>query len=487
MDPETQRVKTTDVAAAGGELAGHGAGHWRGRARWTAGLSPHHVVAVDLDDARFQWACGARFGSSFVVTESAWGATADDAAWTRCRDAISGRTVHVSIPEALVIRRLLRLPTRDPREIETMLGYQLGPTLPVDLDELQWSWRAVDARDGGTTVVVELCRHDALAQHVAPLVDAGARVERAIPEAWSLAHRIRDLTGDDESAGLFLRSDGALLVVQERGRLVFAARVTSCGLVASDVESPKRRATQKALDRALEPARHTFSAHFGRGLPALTVVVDSAPEDRGHELEVVVANALGAEPAGTRWTQESLPWRAPALAALASITGPSLRVDDAPTKHRGRRLAAHALFLLLALVGALGYAAHAELRDLESARDGLGARLANRVEASSDLASMQRAMQEDARRRQGSHEPILALLAVHRHSTNDFVIDRLTYLAGETIEIIGSARDVPSVVGFARKLEGEGLFASTTVRDLSETVGDDATRVRFALEGRLQP
>ena len=489
MDPEKKRVNPPRTGADEDSTSRPGSRpehHWYRRGHRVRRISPHTVFAFDHDGERFQWVRGARFASDFVPTESHTGDFADEAAWSRARKTIAGRTVQVSIPERLIIRRVFALPTRQVREVRTMLEHQLGPGLPVDLHQLQWSWRVVGETERGLVVLVELCRRDALEHHLAPLVEAGARVERAVPEGWLLAHRVRELTGADESSGLVLRAEGAFLVVQSEGRLLETVRMTAGAITTDDVDASNRRRTQEGLEVALERARAGFEARFGRALPEPTVVLtESEGSHRDHGVAVLVANGLGAEPAAMRTDDGSPPWRGLALAALTSTPGPSLHATTQVDRRRRRRVVVHAALLSMALTATLAFVGHGELRRLEATRDALDARIAAQTGATADLASMQQAVRDEARRHQGSHESLLALVVVQRHATNDFVLDRITYLAGEKIEIAGSARDVPSIVGFARKLENESIFTTATVRNLSEVDHADGPRVRFALEGRL--
>jgi hypothetical protein len=175
------------------------------------------------------------------------------------------------------------------------------------------------------------------------------------------------------------------------------------------------------------------------------------------------------------------------LAAMASEPGPSLCPRTKLQRARGRRVRIHAALLGLATVLVLAGLARLDLGRLEQGMQHIQSELAEGTGEQVDLAMMQDALRDAARRQAGDFESLRVLLTVRRHATTDFTLDKYSYLAGEKVLLSGSAQSLSSIVAFAQKLDAEAAFSSATIQSLYEFVQDDQTRTRFEIEARLAP
>src|SRR5262249_23605478 len=103
-------------------------------------------------------------------------------------------TVSLAIPRADLVVRFHHLPTRDPREVSSMVAFHLGVDLPGDLGSYAWREDVIrDYPDGSSVVCVHILRRDRLNALLESWRQAGAAAVWPFPEGLVLSRLLRTI------------------------------------------------------------------------------------------------------------------------------------------------------------------------------------------------------------------------------------------------------------------------------------------------------
>jgi len=94
----------------------------------------------------------------------------------------------VVIPRHLVTVRMLRLPSVDEAELQSMVDLQAGKQLPYPLPELVWDFKVIEKRpDGYSDVLLVIVQRSIVDRLVAVAKNAGMEIDRIIVSSEALA------------------------------------------------------------------------------------------------------------------------------------------------------------------------------------------------------------------------------------------------------------------------------------------------------------
>jgi len=383
--------------------------------------------------------------------------------------SLSRAHVAVAVPSERLTTRVLRLPTQSPREIRSMIPYQLARELPVDLSRVSWTAAPIEElADGSSIVRVEIVRRDHLDAWLEPVRRAGATVWAAIPEGEIIAHRVaRAIPARHERAFLVVLGDAHHLVLERGGALLFhrrLARPDAEDLRAAAVDARRRTGRDLPVPLSLladDDARRATAAGLAQAAGLRALPVAAPPDEEGAGLAESVAAVAAARGAGL----------------LAEATR--------------RELAHGAMRRALARTAMLGVAV------LGLAALFLGAmlyRTERRVELLRDEVAQARGRMEEVDRMRDRLDELAApdadtdilraISSLRESLAAETRVQTFHYTADGRVVFTGTSPSLGLVHDLEEKLEAAGPWADVSVVRLQRARGDVET-YQFEVQGRL--
>ncbi len=365
--------------------------------------------------------------------------------------------------------RHFRVPAESTAEIEAMLPHLLAGELPMAIENFSWVWSPLPTHEEGFTLVaVHVARNDRLEEFLAPLAAADLNIVGLIPEGWSWAHAIGQVTGrqdpseEPEARSIIIRTDEAFhLVVEGSGQLLFEQLFPLSNfqtLESLDWDGPGFAETRKE-----------FGDLLGFSLPKPEVWPDVLESDENLEPEKlffaasVAAAGLGHERLMMPLELNQRTRRRMALGTLAKL---------------GRLGALAVLLWLVFTVYEDG-----QTRQYLAALEQQVTEDAIRVE---DLEIEYNAIRENNRQRAGSNEVLQVMASLRRHVKAPIQLAHLNYVQGRGVTLRGVAPSSVKVLEMTEQLETDPLWQGLRVMQLRSEKRDGANQVQFVVEGRLK-
>ena len=469
----------------GGELKSHippetgnpvrdeGTGLLRRVGRWSPFVFPwsalQRMTSVVISDSGITLVRGRLDGRNFQV-DGAIHLPGGDAARSLAKLEIPGKEpVCVCLPRSRTLVRHFRVPAESDAEIEAMLPHLLAGELPMSIEHFSWVWSPLPTREEDFILVaVHVARNDRLEEFLAPLAEADLNIVGLIPEGWSWAHAIGQVTDRQDPAeepdarSIIIRSDGGLhLVVESSGHLLFDM-----------ILPPPVGQTTQPLDRddpKLTHARREFDDLLGFPLPEPEIWPDALESDENLEREKpffaasVAAAGLGHDRLMMPLEMQQRTRRRMALGTLAKL---------------GRLGVLAALLWLVLTVYEDG-----RTRRYLTALEQQVTEEALRVE---DLEMEYNAIRENNRQRAGSTEILQVLASLRRYVKAPIQLAHLNYVQGRGVTLRGAAPTSVKVLEMTEQLETDPLWQGLRVMQLRSEKRDGASQVQFVVEGRLK-
>ncbi len=365
--------------------------------------------------------------------------------------------------------RHFRVPAESDAEIEAMLPHLLAGELPMAIENFSWVWSPLPTREEGFTLVaVHVARNDRLEEFLAPLAEADLNIVGLIPEGWSWAHAIEQVTGrqdpaeEPEARSIIIRTDEAFhLVVESSGQLLFDLLFPLSPfqtLESLDWEGP-----------GFAEARKEFEDLLGFPLPKPEVWPDALESDENLEPEKlffaasVAAVGLGHDRLMMPREMQQRTRRRMALGTLAKL---------------GRLGALAALLWLVFTLYEDG-----QTRRYLAALEQQVAEETIRVE---DLEMEYNAIRENNRQRAGNNEILQVLASLRRNVKPPIQLAHLNYVQGRGVTLRGVAPASVKVLEMTEQLETDPLWQGLRVMQLRSEKRDGVNQVQFVVEGRLK-
>ncbi|MGO9243954.1 MAG: pilus assembly protein PilM [Verrucomicrobiia bacterium] len=234
-------------------------------------------AAVAFEGSRLKLTTARAEGAEVtVVQESTASATPPDAAadaplqWQYAAQSLRHQfdpgehRVVTSVDCGDVLCQILRLPATDPAELKQMLDLQIDSITPLPLEEVVYSFEALDSADGQTRVLVAIARKATVNERVEALETAGLQAEIVSVDALVMFRALgkRDLlaTDDNRNVLVMLGPATADVIVYSHG-VILAVRSIVLG---ADSESILREELQRTFvaAEAGQPQRARGSVIF---------------------------------------------------------------------------------------------------------------------------------------------------------------------------------------------------------------------------------
>lgn len=383
--------------------------------------------------------------------------------------------VVLCVPRRIAIVRYVTLPSRDPKELASMVGYEVGRLLPFPLEEAVWGFCPVGevtetgSGESGTRVMVVAVRRGELDRYLNLLGAAGLEPVQVRLSTFAVASAVDERDGTGVGLVYLTEDCTEITVLRERG--VVFSRSAPVGLAGMTQE--EREALVQGRPDAASLWLGRFADELERTLVAYSV------RERGASLSAIL---LGGEGAGLDLVAErlalatGLPVRSIGLeaeggpgslvgwGALSERFGVDLLPGDVRSRRRARllklrlSLAGGALGGLLAvalLVLAVGFAAarakesSLQRRIEELTRGSEGAYLG-------EIASLKGFLG-----RGGSPLEVLRVVSEAAVGLDDIQLTRLEYFVNKPTPVLmeGQAKERESVTSFVSRLQEAGVFA----------------------------
>ena len=416
---------------------------------------------------------------------------------------VTGREVGLAIGREAFTLRTLELPSRDPKEIASMLELQLGKLTPYPRAEIFFAWNLIGSyRDGYTTVLLAVGRKTLIDGALALLAARGARplwigISTEGLAAWSAADAKTAPAAAAGRATVVIDVDVASTdcAVITDGRLLFSHSIAIGHeqLAASDQARLRWVAELVRLPRIL--AHEEIKSVIGRAsVTGVTVHAGPLAEQLASQwgVPVELVNALGAVPASVAAATAATPVSYTALAGLLAA-GQAPKMDLLPaesrlshtlqtrSKHLARLTGSIAIILVFVLV--------LYLERLIILRGYLG-------QLQDQFALVERTSQETLARQQAmrtAREWILhgrqaseAVAAAAAAADAGITITQLSFEDGKPLTFRGRADTMPGAFAFLDRLKQQPIFASVHARSVAKAKGAQAAGAEFEIVCELQ-
>ncbi|MCK9995631.1 MAG: hypothetical protein KAH56_05035 [Candidatus Krumholzibacteria bacterium] len=441
--------------------------------RWSPFVFPwsamQRMTSIIISESGITLARGRLDGSLFHVDGTAH-LSGGEASLKLAKLEIPGmEPVCVCLPRNRTMVRHFRVPAESTAEIEAMLPHLLAGELPMAIENFSWVWSPLPTREEGFTLVaVHVARNDRLEEFLAPLATADLNIVGLIPEGWSWAHAIGQVTGrqdpaeEPEARSIIIRREDAFhLIVENSGQLLFEQLFPLSNFQ-----------TLASLDwdgSGFAEARKEFEDLLGFPMPKPEVWPDTLESDENLEPEKlffaasVAAGGLGHDRLMMPQELRQRTRRRMALGTLAKL---------------GRLGVLAVLFWLVFTVYEDGRTRQ-YLADLEQqvTEDAI------RVE---DLEMEYNAIREKNRQRAGNTEILQVLASLRRHVKAPIQLAHLNYVQGRGVTLRGVAPSSVKVLEMTEQLETDPLWQGLRVMQLRSEKHKGKSPVQFVVEGRLK-
>ncbi len=366
--------------------------------------------------------------------------------------------INLCLPAHIFVAKRLELPSTDPDEVASMVGYEVQGLVPFAEGEAEHAFVPGGTTDAGYTCVTTfLAPASALDSAVAPLKDAGLSLDRLIVSPVALAAWARVMRGYGAAA-----SDAAVIVADDPTGVQTVA-LQGAGLVcwratrlAADVTSDRGRMDAAVADAA-DAAGHLggpspcllFAVPDGAGdllrsrlaEQGVEVSLAKVPDDAG---QVAPELCLGAEEAAVPESAIARAYGAAAVGLVPEFAGFNLLPESLRAVRRRRsllRALAATAILALTLVGLVVALVQVQVHRQTRRIRALRAEIAPIKHAA--LAVEEKRQQLKMLTAQASERalPLVALAELHEHTPGGVHISELK-VKGNTVEITGQA-EVP--------------------------------------------
>jgi len=203
------------------------------------------------------------------------------------RDRFDPREHHVvtSVSCEDVLCQILRLPATEPAELKQMLDLQIDSLTPLPLEEVVYSFEALETVEGQTRVLVAIARKAAVNERVAALETAGVQAEIVSVDALAMYRALtqRNLLPNDDklSVLVILRVASADVIVYSQGAPLAVRSI----VLGAEPESVLREELQRTF----------VAAEAGQPQRAMGGVTFLAQGDSMKVFAENVANGLNAQ------------------------------------------------------------------------------------------------------------------------------------------------------------------------------------------------
>ncbi|GEM_PF-5801673 len=415
---------------------------------------------------------------------------------------VTGREVGLAIGREAFTLRTLELPSRDPKEIASMLELQLGKLTPYPRAEIFFAWSLIGTfRDGYTTVLLAVGRKALIDGALALLAAKGARalwigISTEGLAAWSAADA-KTAPAAATRAAVVIDVDMASTdcAVIADGRLLFSHSIAIGHeqLAASDQTRLRWVAELVRLPRIL--AHEEIKSTIGRAsVTGVTTHVGPLVEQLSSQwgVPVELVNALGAVPASVTAAVAATPVSYTALAGLLA-TGQAPKMDLLPaesrlsqtlqtrSKHLARLTGSIAIILVFALVLYLE-----QLIILRGYLGQLQDQLALVERTSQETLTRQHAMRQAREWIIQGRQASEAVAAAAAAADAGITITQLSFEDGKPLTFRGRADTMPGAFTFLDRLKQQPVCANVHARSVAKAKGPRADGAEFEIVCELQ-
>jgi Tfp pilus assembly protein PilN len=406
--------------------------------------------------------------------------------------------IRILLPRHRLTCKYVKLPTVEPGEAATMLGYEVPGLVPYDSGDIVYDYYlAKTSENGYVGAYVVIGQREQALKDALCAAEAGLFPQRLMATSsaflnWFLHYR-EGRFGQPEILAVLCAEFLEVLVVAS-DRILFS-RSVPLGSGPTDIEAE----TAAELARSLQ----LYSASEAYAVPSGVSILSDMPALKGRVLDVAAACS-----APVSWLTEdtedalflghtfqdgdSLPpsKRALLLGALLPFRDhPAISLNLLPEhllERRRRwgtwvRLAANTgvlalnLFLVGLLCSSAGDVEEARLQALERERQELGPASAEVTRKRDQMTLMKRALQTQ-------QSSLMLLAELHRITPTEVAISRLTFGEGGNVRLEGHATELSHVFAFMNILQGSPRFEAVNyIQGGAATVGD-RKYARFVLE-----